>query len=108
MKCRYSDLDLKVALIGLEKKLTEHLQEAIARDLEAAGLNRGQTRSELNQLVADHHGISVEKLLGSPNLKILTETYQEDRTFKFISILEQNDLTNKEAWALVYFGSGSA
>jgi hypothetical protein len=93
----YSKMDLFLASISLNTKLTEEKKEQFESML-------GKMAPEENKMkeVANYIGISLETLVDSPNLGKLIEQYENYKIMQMIQFLENEmELTNKEAWAFV-------
>lgn len=100
MKIPYSKNELLIALTGIdEKKLSKEILEKLKKELDTSV---PKNPAEVKLKMAEHHGISVEVLVNSPNYKILAEEYQVYSMHSVIKkIVEMTDLTVKQAWALL-------
>lgn len=104
IKIPYSSWELRRALLGLpmEKFTTEKVAE-----LKAEFPVPSDGKSGLDRMVAEYHGISVEKLLNSPNYNTLCREYEENILKKLSKkLVEKFGITDKEAWALIVYGLG--
>ncbi len=104
MVCPYDEITLKLALLGLEKKmedmsLAEKINSRLAEFLVS-------DKAELNRQIAKHNGIEVPDLISSPNYNTLMEEYSQTLMMKAIGILKEESFTDKEAWALLAIGTG--
>ena len=64
-------------------------------------------KSGLDNAIAKHYGISVEKLTSSPNYNTLCQEYEEDIIQQLAKkLVEKFGITDKEAWALIVYGLG--
>jgi len=108
MKIPYSSWELRMALLSLsddkfnEDNVKEKLEE-IKDELNFCP----EENKDLNKKIAEHHGISVEKLVDSPNYKILCQEYHDNVIYQFVMKLEKKlGITDKEAWALMVYALG--
>lgn len=111
MKIPYDKFQLKMALVGLEKKFpgTETEEEMheklkmIADDLgDFATKQIPDEKSEINKKIAEFHGIQVVDLLNSPNYQILCDEYITDIVKQMVSRLKIDLVLNDvEAWAFL-------
>lgn len=106
IKCPYNKLDLRIACIGLEKKIGENFEKQIIEDCENAGLTKPKNQAEMNLKVADFHGILVSDLINSLNYSILIEKFEEYITSIMINLLKKKELTDIEAWAIIAVSTG--
>ena len=102
--CPYDEITLKLALLGLEKKiedsdLAERVHSRISDFLVS-------DKAELNKQIAKHNGIDVIDLINSPNYGTLKEEYSTTLMMKSIDILKEETFSDKEAWAILAIGSG--
>ena len=99
LKIPYTLWDLRMAMISLdESKFDEKKLKEVEDEFETPS----NDKKDLNKQIADHHGISVEKLTDSPNYKVLCQEFQEHKIYQFVNILiSKLEITEKEAWALV-------
>lgn len=104
MKIPYSSWELRFALMNLsEDKFNEKKMKEIENELAIPS----KDKKELNKAIAEYHGISVEKLVDSPNYKILCQEYEENTVYQLVKkFIEKFGITEKEAWALVAYGLG--
>lgn len=108
MKIPYTALELRVALIGLdEEKFNEKKMSEIGGEIEDEMGSSPKENKDLNMKIAEHHGISVERLVDSPNYKILVQEYEDSRICQLIKkLVEKLGITDKEAWALMAYALG--
>lgn len=98
-------MTLQIAMLSaapkIEKFVEEKGEDAFATALES--LAPGITDvAILNQKAAEHHGISIETLVNSPNMTTLRDEYRNSLFFKMMDYLKENlAFTDKEAWAIV-------
>lgn len=104
MVCPYDEITLKIALIGLERKIAD---ESLAKKVNSR-LSEFlvEDKSVLNKRIAKHNGIEVSDLINSPNYVTLKEEYSQTLVLKAIAVLKEETFTDKEAWALVALGTG--
>jgi len=104
MVCPYDEITLKIALLGLEKKIAD---ETLAKKVNSR-LSEFliEDKAVLNKRIANHNGIEVVDLINSPNYSTLKEEYSQTLILKAIGILKEETFTDKEAWALVALGTG--
>lgn len=107
ISCPYSALELQMAMISAANKFEayekEHGEASVTKQLAALpGMPAAKSRAEYNQIVADHHGISVDVLVNSPNYEKLQSEHTESIVGHTIRFLETTfGFDNKEAWAIV-------
>ena len=104
MKIPYTPFELRIALLNLdENKLDEKKMNEIKDELGSPP----EDQKDLNKKIAEHHGISVEKLVDSPNYGILCQEYKEDILYQIVKkLVEKFDITEKEAWAIMVHSLG--
>ena len=105
IKCPYDETTLKLALLGLDKKmedeeLTKKISIRLSESLPA------YDKIELNKKIAQYNGISVLDLINSPNYDTLKQEYYQNIINKAIVILKEESFTDKEAWALITLSTG--
>jgi len=104
MKIPYSSWELRVALMNLSE---DKFNKEKAEEMKDEFAFLPKRKKDLNISVAEHHGISVEKLVDSPNYKILCREYEENIIYKFVKKLEEKfGITEKEAWAITAYSLG--
>jgi len=104
MVCPYDKVTLQLALLGIEKKMDK---EDLAKRVESRMSEFLVTdKAELNKKLAEHNGIEVIDLINSPNYETLKEEYSKSLMMKALDILKEESFSDKEAWALLVFGSG--
>ncbi len=103
----YDELELKIALIGIDlKKFNKKRIMKLKSEFKLAGLIPGG-KKDLNKKIAEYHGISAKELINSTNYKVLREEYQKNLVNKFISkFVEKLDITKKQAWAILTAAMG--
>lgn len=103
IKVPYSLMELRAALIIFdEKDLDEKKMNELAAEFDSV-----LSADDHNQRIAEYHGISVEQLINSPNYKALCGEYGESVVKEFAKKLKEKfEITDKEAWALVFFCLG--
>lgn len=107
MNCPYDKMTLQIALIGAANKMEMYLKEngegsedKIAEKLNS--LSSASDRAQYNRLTAEHHGISVEALINSPNYVVLQSEYTAHLFNQAVSFLQEGlKLEHKEAWAVL-------
>ncbi len=104
VKIPYSEIELKIALLGIDEAKFKEIGEELKKELETIGPNN---QAELNQKTAEYHGITLETLINSPNYGKLCEKYQE-YVFEIIikKLTNSPGLTKKQAWGVVAAGLG--
>jgi len=107
MQLPYSALELNIALLSIESKLTEETIDGITNAVNAA-IPRVKSHAELNKAVADYNGISLEQLINSPNMTAMVKEYQAYNCKKVIANIEKLGFTNKESWALLVTATDAA
>lgn len=95
LDCPYSDLELKIAAIGLANKFED--PEFVKKAEEV----NNQAEQPTKENIAKFHGISVKDLIDSPNYKVLVEEYGDHKGKEIIRELEGIGLSNKEAWVVL-------
>jgi len=91
----YSKMDLLLASLSLENKLTKEKQKQFVSMAEKMSPKEDKMKE-----VAKYIGISLETLVDSPNLDKLIGQYENHKIIEMIQFLENEmELTNKEAWA---------
>jgi len=104
MVCPYDQITLKLALLGLEKKMADDtLAEKVNSRLSEFLI---ADKAEMNKKIAQHNGIEVIDLINSPNYETLKEEFSQTLVVRAIAILKEESFTDKEAWALVAIGTG--
>ncbi len=100
MKIPYNDLELRIALLGIDgEKFTDEKMKEIEKKFKD---KLPKQDSELNKKIAEYHGVSAIDLINSPNYKILCVEYQKNILEEFINeIVEKIGITKKQTWALV-------
>jgi hypothetical protein len=106
VNCPYDKMTLTIALLGIEKKLEKYEQDHGAGAVERLFVDKKvmppESGAELNRQASEHHGISVETLVNSPNYATLKQEYAEHMIGKAVATLEENlGLSNVEAWAML-------
>ena len=105
IKCPYSDIVMKLALLSLDSKMEdESLGERLYKRLSEI---YSLTKSEINKAIAEDNGIQVIDLINSPNYTNLVAEYSKNRINKTLDILKEEGFSDKEAWAFVLAGSGN-
>lgn len=93
----YSKMDLLLASLSLDTKLTEEKKEQFESRLAKMAPEENKMKE-----VAKYIGISLETLVDSPNLDKLIRQYENYKIMQMVQFLEDDlELTNKEAWAFV-------
>jgi hypothetical protein len=58
--------------------------------------------AEKNRSIAEFHGVTIEALIGSPNLEMLTGQYVNKKVTEFVERVKNNfNLDDAEAWVIV-------
>lgn len=98
----YSDIDLRIALVGLglrfdEKKADKKKSKFMA---EIDKIDFPNSKKELNASVANHNGISIGQLISSLNYEALCNEYMQTKIKEAIKLFVGiYGVTEKEAWA---------
>lgn len=104
MNCPYDEITLKVALLGLNKKMEdealgnrikERLSEFLITD-----------KADLNKKLAEYNGVGVLDIINSPNYTTLREEFSKTLILRAIDVLKEESFTDKEAWALITLATG--
>lgn len=104
MKIPYHDLELRLALVEIDAKITEEAMDKIGEFIQDI---LPQAKVDMNKLVAEANGISVVDLINSVNYEKLKEEYVDDAFDKLVvKIQEIIECDAKAAWAIVYAASG--
>jgi len=98
MECPYTELELKMARLELNKKLSDE----DLKKMEEFSARYPTTAKEINKAVAKENGITLDQLIESPNMELMTKRYQDAR-FKEILTFFKTDLglTDKQAWGIL-------
>jgi len=97
IKIPYSKMDLFLASISLNTKVTEEKQKQFESMVEKITPEENKMKE-----VAKYIGVSLETLVDSPNLEKLIGQYENYKIMQMVQFLENEmELTNKEAWAFV-------
>lgn len=100
MACPYHRLELLVALSTAVKKV-EKISEEQGEEFINKEIPQLPEPAELNKVVAERNGISVEALIASPNYKVLKQEYMESVFSELrMKLQEKFGLTDKESWAI--------
>jgi len=102
--CPYNKMTLQIASMGLEKKLTEELSNKLAEEINKQCDITNE--AELKKSCAEHHGITLEMLINSPNYEKLMSEFWRSLFHKTLEVLKSNGFSNEEAWAFVALGTG--
>ncbi|MDO8443273.1 MAG: hypothetical protein Q7S81_03415 [bacterium] len=104
MKIPYSLCELRIALLTLsEDKFTEKKMNELQNELAVPPVEQ----KDRIKAIAEYHGLIVEKLVNSPNYKVLCQEYDENIVFQLVKkMVEKFGISEKEAWALVAYVSG--
>ena len=105
INCPYDALTLQIAMLGaankLEKYEQQHGEGSTVEKLNSLQLTTPEP-SELNKRAAEHHGITIDQLINSPNYAVLKSEYGESMVHKVMGILKTEfGFEDKEAWALM-------
>lgn len=104
MNCPYDEITLKIALLGLDKKMED---EALAlRIKERMAEFLITDKAELNKKIAEHNGVGVLDVINSPNYITLKEEFSRTLLLKSIDVLKEETFSDKEAWALITLATG--
>jgi len=104
MECPYDELTLNLALLSLNKNmLDDKLANKINIKLSKYII---KDKVELNKQIAESNGIEVLDLINSPNYAVLKKEFSQSFILKIIGILKEENLTDKEAWAVLVAGTG--
>ncbi len=105
IKCPYDSITLKLALLGLDKKLED---DELAKKINIRMSEFLVTdKSEINKKIAEYNGISVIDLINSPNYSLLREEFSKTLILKAIDVLKEESFSDKEAWALLSVATGN-
>lgn len=104
MNCPYDRLTLQIALLGVARKMDKYVADngegSLDTLLTESQIEVPKEGAELNKQAADHHGISIETLVNSPNYATLKEDYALAQMRKTMDVLKSKvGLTDEEAWA---------
>jgi len=104
IKIPYTLLELRIALVSFnENKFDEKKLEEIRCEFAIPVYEK----KDRNKQVANYHGISLEKLIDSPNYEVLCKEYEESILYLFVKkLIEKFEITEKEAWAVVVYCLG--
>lgn len=97
IKCPYTKIQLILSTIDIEKKLTPEKQEEIKQALAKYATDP----EDKMKAVAEFIGVSIDKLIESPNMDSLIIRYDYYRVNKMLEELEKVGLKNIEAWAIL-------
>jgi len=102
MKIPYKGIELKLAIMALdENKLTEESGEKVNAVGVKYHITDDSSTAELNKAVAEDNGITVETLVNSPNMSKMVSDYTITAIHEIVGVMEEDGLTNKEAWAII-------
>ena len=105
MKIPLKPEELRAALRNLStEKIDKKKMDEVREELITVMPKR---KKDLNKAIADYHGISVEKLMNSPDFKDLCRKYEEYTIRQVAEKFEKKfSITEKEAWALLAYALG--
>lgn len=108
MKCPYNEMQLRIALMNLDKKVEEIGEDKFAGIMNRVSMNQlPEDKAGQNKLVAESNGIDVATLINSPNYETLMLEYKQGLLLKSIGEMEERlGVDNKTAWAIVVAGMG--
>lgn len=105
VQCPYNELELLISLGAAAKKLEAYEEkngkDSVTKKLDESGLSSPPDK-QLNQEVANFHGVSLETLVNSPNYSKLKDEYGEHKLKQLLEFFESEfGLDNKEGWSLL-------
>ncbi|MDI6734523.1 MAG: hypothetical protein QMD50_03510 [Patescibacteria group bacterium] len=105
MKIPYSELDLKIALLGMnDKNFLGKKARDLKKELDAV---MPVNKAEMNLKVAEYNGIGLKELINSPNYAALLGDYRAHILNTAVGKIEKNlKITNKQAWAVIALVAG--
>lgn len=110
MKIPYSSEELRFAFLSAMVKIIKNKDVDIETKMKEIGnelTGFPEERKDLNKKIAEFNGIGVEKLIDSPNYKVLCEQYEAHSFRQYVKkLVEKFEFTDKEAWATVLYCLG--
>lgn len=105
MELPYSEITLRVALLGINpKNFTDEKGEELSKELEGA---MPKNQAELTQKAAEFYGITLDTLINSANYtKLVNDFRLHLLTVVVQKSVEKLKITEKQAWALIAYTLG--
>lgn len=112
IECPYDDLELKLALLSLHKKIDSYAakkdgERGQAMEKLAEKMGKIKIDASDKQAVASHHNIELEQLLNSKNYQTLVDEYAQFQTGRILGLVKKElGASDREAWAMLFVAAG--
>jgi hypothetical protein len=106
IKIPYDKLELALAIYSAEDRINKINKEKFGKDVNEI-MSCFNDKKEMNRLVSDFNGISIDTLINSINYDKLISEFSDTKIVSLLEYLENQEFSKKEAYAIIagIFGS---